>query len=96
MTNDVKLQTTTLYDNYCVRFFYHMYGADVGNLNVQIKTLHDNKVTDYFVRSRSQGDRWKEASFSVITDGFLRYNGYRVSFKLGSSVNHALKPCTVN
>lgn len=78
-TNDVKLQTTVLKSDYCVRFFYHMYGADIGSLIVQTIDNYYRQVRNYFVRRRTQGDRWKEALFSVVADQYMTYYGYRVS-----------------
>lgn len=87
-TNDVKLQTLALTSDYCVRFFYHMYGADIGDLFVQTLSGYNNVVTTYFHRSRSQGDRWKEVTIYVTTDRNMRYYGYRVSSVW--HVNHSL------
>lgn len=79
-TNEVSLETTvSFHEGYCVRFFYHMYGADIGDLTVSVKGGFDS-VT-YFKRSKTQGDRWKEAFFSVIATRAMKGEGYKVSKK---------------
>lgn len=86
-TNDVKLETLVVRGDYCVRFFYHMYGADIGDLTVQTLTSYYYQVKNYFFRSRTQGDRWKEAFISVIADQNMRY-GYKVSLVFGLLINY--------
>ncbi|XP_035213735.1 MAM and LDL-receptor class A domain-containing protein 1-like, partial [Stegodyphus dumicola] len=81
-TNEVKLQTVNLKDAYCVRFFYHMYGSDIGSLTVYIQSVSSPTDTkDYFIRRKTQGDRWKEALFSVQVAASMKAKGYRVIFK---------------
>ncbi|GBM91293.1 MAM and LDL-receptor class A domain-containing protein 2 [Araneus ventricosus] len=80
-TNEVSLQTVAIKKGYCVRFFYHMYGADIGSLTVSTQSV--SQATDtkrFFYRTRTQGDRWKEAFFSVTESGTMKLKGYRVLF----------------
>ncbi|GFY50669.1 MAM and LDL-receptor class A domain-containing protein 2 [Trichonephila inaurata madagascariensis] len=80
-TNPVSLQTVVVKNTFCVRFFYHMYGANIGDLTVQTQSASSPKETvKYFTRSRTQGDRWKEAFFSVMPSGSMKLKGYRVIF----------------
>ncbi|GIY15557.1 MAM and LDL-receptor class A domain-containing protein 2 [Caerostris extrusa] len=61
-TNKVQLQTVALKNAYCVRFFYHMYGPDIGSLDVMTQSVSlESDTKEYFSRSKTQGDRWKEA-----------------------------------
>ncbi|XP_035228477.1 MAM and LDL-receptor class A domain-containing protein 1-like [Stegodyphus dumicola] len=81
-TYDVKLQTIALRGDYCVRFFYHMYGADIGSLTVYIQSTSTwySNTKEYFFRSKTQGDRWKEALFTARYEGAMD-TGYKVIFK---------------
>ena len=45
--------------NMCLKFYYHMYGSDIGTLNVNI---HGNKV---FTASGDQGNKWLIAVIDV-------------------------------
>ncbi|GFU29697.1 MAM and LDL-receptor class A domain-containing protein 1 [Trichonephila clavipes] len=77
-TNPVSLQTVVVQNTFCVRFFYHMYGANIGDLTVRTQSASSPKDTvKYFTRSRTQGDRWKEAFFSVMPSGTMKLKGYR-------------------
>ncbi|GBN19165.1 MAM and LDL-receptor class A domain-containing protein 1, partial [Araneus ventricosus] len=80
-TKEVSLQTVLIKKGYCVRFFYHMYGADIGSLTVSTQSV--SQATDtkrFFYRTRTQGDRWKEAFFTVTEAGTMKLKGYRVLF----------------
>jgi len=50
-------------ENMCLKFFYHMYGATIGTLNVTI-----NGVT-VFSASGNKGNKWLEASISTSLSG---------------------------
>ncbi|XP_054714591.1 MAM and LDL-receptor class A domain-containing protein 1-like [Uloborus diversus] len=92
--NTVALQTIVLQDNYCVRFFYHMYGADVGDLMVSAESVSGSisaGSVNYFYRSESQGDRWKEAVFSVTRNSAMQLRGYRVVFTAKHKTYNSVK-----
>ena len=44
----------------CLTFYYHMYGADIGTLNV-----FSGKMT-VFNKSGDQGDMWRKAETTVV------------------------------
>ncbi|KAF8778550.1 Fibropellin-1 like protein [Argiope bruennichi] len=80
-TNVVSLETVAIRKDYCVRFFYHMYGADIGSLTVSTQSVHQASDTKkYFYRTRTQGDRWKEAFFTASESGTMNLKGYRIVF----------------
>ncbi|GBL90134.1 hypothetical protein AVEN_149459-1, partial [Araneus ventricosus] len=79
--SEVSLQTVTIKKGYCVRFFYYMYGEDIGFLTVSAQSV--SQATDtkrFFYRTRTQGDRWKEAFFTVTESDTMKIKGYRVIF----------------
>ena len=47
----------------CVKFYYHMYGRDMGTLNVYV----DGELV--FSRTGNQGRRWKEAEIFIEERG---------------------------
>ena len=59
--DDAKLSSPTLKfsGNMCLKFFYHMYGATIGRLDVII----DGKTV--FSASGNKGNKWFEASIST-------------------------------
>ena len=59
--DDAKLRSPTLRfsGNMCLKFFYHMYGATIGRLDVII-----NSKT-VFSASGNKGNKWLEASVST-------------------------------
>ncbi|GBL90147.1 hypothetical protein AVEN_148867-1 [Araneus ventricosus] len=76
--SEVSLQTVTIKKGYCVRFFYYMYGEDIGFLTVSAQSV--SQATDtkrFFYRTRTQGDRWKEAFFTVTESDTMKIKGYR-------------------
>ena len=58
--NSPKLQFN---GNTCLQFYYHMYGAAMGTLNVSI---NGNSV---FSASGDKGDKWWEATIDVNLSG---------------------------
>ncbi len=50
---------------YCVDFWYHMYGADIGALNVYIRPTGQNLGSPYWTRSGTLDDKWYRANFPV-------------------------------
>ncbi|XP_066292845.1 P-selectin-like [Branchiostoma lanceolatum] len=65
----------------CLRWFYHMYGSDMGTLNVYVS---QPQYPDMLVwtRSRDQGNRWLSATTPVFTNARafqVRFEGVRGS-----------------
>jgi hypothetical protein len=56
----------------CLRFSYHMYGADIGSLEVYQKT--SGSLSQLLTKSGDHGNQWKKAEVQ-ITNG----NSYSVS-----------------
>ena len=52
-------------DNTCVTFWYHMYGVDVGYLDVYVDDM------SYFSKEGDQGDQWYKATFKSDYAGTL-------------------------
>ena len=63
--------------NMCLKFFYHMYGATIGTLNVTI-----NCVT-VFSASGNKGNKWLQASISTSLSG--AYAVRNISMVTGSN-----------
>lgn len=49
----------------CFQFWYHMYGKDIGTLNVYTKTASSSLDSLVWGRTGDQGNRWKVAQFTV-------------------------------
>lgn len=53
----------------CFKFFYHMFGASIGQLRVYIKKENDSTYVEQlrpiFSRNGNHGDRWIEGVISV-------------------------------
>ena len=60
--------TPYLYDRQCMKFSYHMYGADIGHLNVY---ANNQKI---FSKSGDQGNQWVNVETPILQSG-----SYRVS-----------------
>ena len=58
--NSLKLQFS---GNMCLKFYYHMYGTNIGTLNVMI---NGNKV---FTASGNKGNMWLKAAVDVNLSG---------------------------
>ena len=77
-------------DGRCLEFWYHMYGQNIGQLNVYINTNTTNNDTRTLLWSRGAniGDVWRKAHisteytvpFRVIFEGLIG-NGHEVSSK---------------
>ncbi len=63
--DNAKLNTPKLQfsGNMCLKFFYHMYGASMGKLNV---IVNGNIV---FTEKGDQGNKWLEAAVTVNLSG---------------------------
>ncbi|XP_019632083.1 PREDICTED: MAM and LDL-receptor class A domain-containing protein 2-like [Branchiostoma belcheri] len=66
-------QTTS--PNYCVEFYYHMFGVNIGTLNVYAKK-NGNLGTALWTLSGDQGDIWVMAQVTVTAD-----NPFQVAFE---------------
>ncbi|XP_072014819.1 MAM and LDL-receptor class A domain-containing protein 2-like [Amphiura filiformis] len=62
---------------YCVDFWYHMYGADIGALNVYVRSLGDDLGAPFWTRSGTLDDKWYRANFpvSLVDDWQVVYEG---------------------
>lgn len=55
----------------CLQFFYHMWGADTGALNVFLKLTTGIQPSPIWALSRDQGDFWRPARATILaTDKF--------------------------
>ncbi|XP_035232377.1 MAM and LDL-receptor class A domain-containing protein 1-like [Stegodyphus dumicola] len=88
----VILQTNMLDHGYvCVSFFYHMYSAGNGRLTVYTHNLSNGYDKVYFIRRKTQGDRWEKTEFSVSielnTNIILIFEAkYESSFEVGGII----------
>ena len=54
-----------------MRFWYHMYGPDIGAINVYARTTFNGPLTKQFTKVGNQGDQWKRASITfTVTQPF--------------------------
>lgn len=49
----------------CLEFWYHMYGPEIGTLNVYVNTYDQRALR--WTKTGSQGNRWTKASINVNT-----------------------------
>ncbi|KAI8780792.1 MAM and LDL-receptor class A domain-containing protein 2, partial [Biomphalaria glabrata] len=62
-----------------IRFFYHMYGSSIGQLNIYTRTNTNGPLKTMFTRSLNQGDRWirqdlplaETADFQIIIEAVV-------------------------
>lgn len=74
-----KVYTPTL--GRCLSFWYHMYGQDVGNLNILIKTSNTSYSAPMWTLSGNQGNVWKPTRVTIRSASNHRvstraYNGH--------------------
>ncbi|VDI79452.1 Hypothetical predicted protein [Mytilus galloprovincialis] len=50
---------------YCLQFYYHMYGAHIGNLVVYIKENGSETWEIVFTKDGDQGNRWNHACLNL-------------------------------
>jgi hypothetical protein len=63
-----------------LKFYYHMYGANMGSLSVQVSTDGGNTWSaDLWSKAGDQGDLWKEAIISL--NNYVGYNDVLIQFK---------------
>ena len=59
----------------CIQFWYHMYGSDIGNLSIYLKTNQSEKVV--WTLLGNQGDQWRFGQTALNS---------RDAYKVGSLV----------
>ena len=47
----------------CIQFWYHMYGSEIGNLSIYLKTNQSETIV--WTLSGNQGDQWKFAQTTL-------------------------------
>ncbi|XP_071486324.1 MAM and LDL-receptor class A domain-containing protein 1-like [Diadema antillarum] len=52
--------------SYCVEFWYHMYGATIGTLNVYIQNNQSSTGLPVWTRSGSLGNSWTRGSIQIV------------------------------
>lgn len=57
---------TSISGNCNFRFFYHMYGKDIGSLNVYVKTM--NGLKSIFSRETEVGDYWERVNLDLSAE----------------------------
>ena len=82
---------TKLSDTGCLTFWYHMWGADMGTLNVAMKK--GGEITYLFTKTGDQGNSWRSASapldlsgsstFQIIFDGVVSHKNGQLAEVLG-------------
>ena len=55
----------------CFQFWYHMYGQDIGTLNVYIQT-GQNVGIPVWTRSGNRGNIWKVAQVAITTSSSFK------------------------
>ena len=60
--------SATFYYNCTVQFWYHMYGYDVGSLNVYVKPVGSNNQYLLWSRAGNQNDQWHSGSILFYWD----------------------------
>ena len=64
-----------LNEEVCIQFWYHMYGSDIGNLSIYLKTNQSETVV--WTLSGNQGDQWRFGQTALNS---------RDAYKVGSLV----------
>ena len=59
----------------CLTFWYHMYGANVGSLNLYVQT-RPTLGSPFFTKSGSAGNSWKQASVTLPSTGTYNVSKY--------------------
>ena len=52
---------------HCLSFYYHMFGVDIGELNIYIVLLHDGKQTLIWRKYGNQGHKWHHGMVSFVS-----------------------------
>ena len=60
--------STTFYYNCTVKFWYHMYGSDIGSLNVYTEPVGINRQYLLWSKSGNQGNQWHLGSIPFQWD----------------------------
>lgn len=53
----------------CVSFYYHMYGIDIGTLNVYVKRNDSGSLDKVWTLSRQQGNEWRQGQAPLNITG---------------------------
>lgn len=72
--SEIISTTVNLDGTFCFTFWYHMYGKDMGTLNVYIQS--GNTTIKYWSHSGDQGDNWKFVNFNILS-----LDPYRIIFE---------------
>ncbi|GFR31438.1 hypothetical protein TNCT_674191, partial [Trichonephila clavata] len=74
---EVTLQTIVLEGNYCLRFFYYMYGADTDDLKVAVHSIYNSSaITEYFSHRKRKEIDERSPDF-YFTNQHHEIRGYR-------------------
>ena len=60
------------YGQSCVQFFYHMFGAQIGELNILIRYAQGLNVYKMFSKAGNQNDTWRLGQASVLNVGYFQ------------------------
>eukprot|EP00794_Sanderia_malayensis_P013852 gene13852-15300_t len=60
----------------CMSFWYHMFGEDIGCLEVHVRDEKTGKSKQIWTLSGDQGDQWKEANVTIKSSDI-----YRITFE---------------
>lgn len=70
----------------CFQFWYHMYGQDIGTLNVYVKSPSGKPGVPVWLRSGDRGNIWKIAQVAVTSSSNFQVG----SFFAETIMNHLL------
>lgn len=65
-------------------FYYHMYGADMGTLDLEVSTNGGSNWTNIFTMSGDQGDQWFQQTIDLSS-----YNGNMLDIRFKATVGPA-------
>jgi hypothetical protein len=72
--------TTLSYENkHCLRFFYHMWGNDIGALNILTKSQSGTTSLPFWTRNKNYGDEWNLGEVTVM--GLTTTDMYQIVFE---------------
>lgn len=79
----------------CVEFWYHMYGTDVGTLNVFARTGSTLPRRPIWSENGNQGNAWKVARKTIVSTQPFEVGGANVFFAGGSQGDQGVDPLAV-
>ena len=62
----------------CLQFYYHMFGANMGTLNVYLKR-NGRLYSSIWTTSGNQGDRWRAAQVTLSSPTDYQVSGRRIN-----------------